>query len=358
MTLITVKEITMQLRSCKISMSKNIDNADQKIDFVLIWVDGNDKKWQAEKAKYDTSVTYGDSDVRFRDWENLQYWFRGVEKFAPWVNKIHFVTWGHLPKWLNTSNPKLNIVNHHDYIPEKYLPTFNSHTIELNLHRIKGLSEQFVYFNDDMFVTNYVQPTDFFKNGKPRDTFALDTIFFGKGSAGFFNGADLEIINTDFPDKHKIFRRDFKKWYNPHNGFKSLIRTTLLLPWPYFSGFYYPHISSNFLKSTFEEVWEKEYDVLDQTCNDKFRQKTNVNQWLFKYWQLASGNYEVISYKTGMCYHIKEKNFAEACNAVRNGKYKITCINDTDNTMNFEEKKQKVLDSFHQLLPEKSSFEI
>ena len=339
-------------------MGKNTDNENQKIDFVLIWVDGNDKKWQAEKAKYDTSITYGDSDIRFRDWENLQYWFRGVEKFAPWVNKIHFVTWGHLPKWLNTDNPKLNIVNHRDYIPEKYLPTFNSHTIELNLHRIKGLSEQFVYFNDDMFLTNYVQPTDFFKNGKPRDTFALDTVFFGKDSAGFFNGADMEIINTDFPDKNKIFKRDFKKWYNPHNGFRSLVRTTLLLPWAYFPGFYYPHISSNFLKSTFEEVWEKEYDVLDKTCTDKFRQKTNVNQWLFKYWQLVSGNYEVISYKTGMCYHIKEKNFAEACNAVRTGKYKITCINDTNNTINFEEKKQRILESFEQLLPEKSSFEI
>ena len=107
------------------------------IDFVIIWVDGNDKQWQAEKAKYDgKTVTNANSEVRFRDWDNLQYWFRGVEKFAPWVNKIHFVTWGHLPKWLDTTNPKLNIVNHKDYIPSKYLPTFNSHTIELNLSLI------------------------------------------------------------------------------------------------------------------------------------------------------------------------------------------------------------------------------
>lgn len=134
------------------------------IDFVIIWVDGNDKQWQAEKAKYDgKTVTNANSEVRFRDWDNLQYWFRGVEKFAPWVNKIHFVTWGHLPKWLDTTNPKLNIVNHKDYIPSKYLPTFNSHTIELNLHRIEGLAEQFVYFNDDMFITAPTKPDDFSK---------------------------------------------------------------------------------------------------------------------------------------------------------------------------------------------------
>ena len=123
------------------------------IDFVMIWVDGNDPEWQKEKAKYDERVvTTANSEVRYRDWDNLQYWFRAVEKFAPWVNKIHFVTWGHLPPWLDTSNPKLHVVNHKDFIPEEYLPTFSSHTIELNLHRIEGLAERFVYFNDDTFL--------------------------------------------------------------------------------------------------------------------------------------------------------------------------------------------------------------
>ena len=86
------------------------------------------------------------------------------------------MTWGHLPEWLDTTNPKLHIVNHKDYIPEEFLPTFNANTIELNLHRIEGLADQFVYFNDDMFVTNYVKPAEFFKNGIPRDVFALNCI--------------------------------------------------------------------------------------------------------------------------------------------------------------------------------------
>ena len=112
----------------------------EKIDFVISWVDGNDKEWQKEREKYIVENNNDNSDVRYRNWDNLKYWFRGVEKFAPFVNKIYFITYGHLPEWLNVNNPKLVIVNHKDYIPEKYLPTFNSHTIELNLHRIKGLS--------------------------------------------------------------------------------------------------------------------------------------------------------------------------------------------------------------------------
>ena len=172
------------------------------IDFVIIWVDGNDREWQAEKARYDgKTVTNANSEVRFRDWDNLQYWFRGVERFAPWVNKIHFVTWGHLPKWLDTSNPKLNIVKHSDFIPEEYLPTFSSHTIELNLHRIEGLAEQFVYFNDDIFINAPVKPEDFFKEGLPLDVGAINCIYFGKDSAGFFHAANLVIINSHFNKK-------------------------------------------------------------------------------------------------------------------------------------------------------------
>ena len=122
------------------------------IDFIITWVDGNDQVWQEEKAKYSGKTTGDDRAKRYRDWEFLQYWFRGIEQCAPWVNKIHFVTCGHLPLWLNTEHPKLNIVNHKDYIPEQYLPTFSCRPIELNLHRIPGLSDNFVYFNDDMFL--------------------------------------------------------------------------------------------------------------------------------------------------------------------------------------------------------------
>ncbi|MBQ3969978.1 MAG: Stealth CR1 domain-containing protein [Clostridia bacterium] len=327
------------------------------IDFVIIWVDGNDPRWRAEKSKYDTNVSgNSNSEVRYRDWDNLQYWFRGVEKFAPWVNKIHFVTWGHVPSWLDTSNPKINIVSHKDYIPEKYLPTFSSHTIELNLHRIKGIADRFVYFNDDMFITAPTKPEDFFKNGLPCDTFALDCICFNKDSAGFFNGANITVINEHF-DKDKAVRKDFKKWFNPKNRFKNIIRTVLLMPWHWFPGFYYQHTPNSFLKSTFEEVWDKEFEILDQTCCDKFRKTGNVNQWLMKYWQLASGNFEVRRDSFALCYHVKEYNYQALLNDIPSQKHNMICINDTADTLDFENKKQGVIEAFEKLLPDKSSFE-
>ena len=334
----------------------NTANLETHIDFVITWVDGNDPQWQAEKQRYAAADTLGDQrDLRFRDWGTLRFWFRGVEKFAPWVNKIYFVTWGHTPKWLNLEHPKLVIVNHKDYIPPEYLPTFNSHTIEMNLHRISGLSEQFVYFNDDMFLISAVRPEDFFIDGKPKDTFALNAIYFGKDSVGLINGCNLSVINDHF-SKKVAFIHNWPKWLTPVNGLKNVIRTLLLLPWPWFPGFLYSHTATNFLKSTFDVIWEKEPELLQHTCQDRFRKPTNVNQWLFKYWQLAEGNFVPCSSRIQHCFHIKS-SVDETCKSIEQQKYKILCVNDTGKTTEFEDKVQKVQAAFYKILPDRSSYE-
>lgn len=140
-----------------------------EIDFVITWVDGADPAWRKEKAGYAPSAQNDDREERYRDWDLLRYWFRGVEAFAPWARKIHFITWGHLPPWLNTEHPKLHVVRHEDYIPKKFLPVFNSNVLEIYMHKIEGLSEHFVYFNDDMFLIRNVKKELFFHNGKPCD---------------------------------------------------------------------------------------------------------------------------------------------------------------------------------------------
>ena len=151
-------------------MKKNNNNKNNKIDFVILWVDGNDENWLKEKNKY--LHLEGDmQENRFRDCNNLKYLFRGIEKYANYVNKVFFITWGHVPKWLNVKNKKLRIVKHEEFIPNKYLPTFNSNVIEMNLHRIKDLSEQFILFNDDLFILNKLEPSYFFQNGKPKDMY-------------------------------------------------------------------------------------------------------------------------------------------------------------------------------------------
>lgn len=329
------------------------------VDFVIAWVDGNDKNWRQEKAKYDgTADTTSDNiDARYREWDNLMYWFRGVEKYAPWVHKIYFLTWGHLPSWLDTSNPKLVIVNHKDYIPAEYLPTFNSHTIELNMHRIKGLSNHFVYFNDDMFLTKPVTKLDFFdEGGLPRDTFALDAIYFAPDSAGAYNGNDLEIINKHFK-KDEQFIKNKKKYWCKCYGMKNLYRTFALNKWHWFPGFKYDHLPSSFLKSTLETVWLEEFEVLDATCKDRFRSKRNVNQWVFKYWQLASGTFSPRSYKFGLVFHLKDYPNNKLKEAIETNKYGMICINDTSKTTDFDLHKEMVKESFNIILPEKSSYE-
>ena len=94
----------------------------EKIDFVLTWVDGSDPDWLAQRREYQPGRGTDAGESRYRDWDNLQYWFRGMEKFAPWVNKIYFVTWGHVPKWLNKAHEKIQIVKHEDFMAPAYLP--------------------------------------------------------------------------------------------------------------------------------------------------------------------------------------------------------------------------------------------
>ena len=102
----------------------------EEIDFVITWVDGQDEAWRREKARYVSDSKKVDAgEERYRDWELLKFWFRGVEKFAPWVRKVHFITWGHLPKWLDTNHPRLHIVRHEDYIPQEFLPVLDRKSV-------------------------------------------------------------------------------------------------------------------------------------------------------------------------------------------------------------------------------------
>lgn len=325
----------------------------EKIDFVIIWVDGNDPKWQEEKAKYSPNKNTDSRNIRYRDWDNLKYWFRGVEKFAPWVNKVYFVTCGHYPEWLNKENPKLVCVKHSDYMPKEYLPTFSSIPIELNIHRIKELSEQFVYFNDDMFITNNVEEEDFFKNGKPVDMAVLNPVTADDKIYSFNLYNDISIINQHF-NKKELLKNNLSNFLNIRYG-KYNIRTLLCLPWNKILGFFEPHHCNSYLKSTFKTVWEKEYNILNESSMHKFRNPDDVNQYIFKYWQYCTGNFypkknekKLITTKSDLgkiCTTIEQQN-------------KFLCINDVaSSNNNFELQKQKVIESFEKILPEKSSFE-
>ena len=108
------------------------------IDFVVTWVNGSDESWIKERAKYLPQTKEQDlrGVQRYRDWDLMRYWFRGVEKYASWVHKIYFITCGQKPEWLNLDCPKLKLIKHSDYMPKDALPTFNSNAIEMRIHNI------------------------------------------------------------------------------------------------------------------------------------------------------------------------------------------------------------------------------
>lgn len=140
------------------------------VDVVYTWVDGSDEEWQRSRAaalgvndpeQFTESAT---AEARFRQHDELRYSLRSLERHAPWVNHIWIVTANQVPAWLRTDHPKVTVVNHHDiWSGEGSLPTFNSHAIEAHLHRIEGLAEHFIYFNDDVFLGRDCAPELFFE---------------------------------------------------------------------------------------------------------------------------------------------------------------------------------------------------
>lgn len=155
-------------------MGENRKGMKLKIDLVYLWVDGNDPKWLDKKnAAIEAAgilAPKGEAVAakRFFDNDELKYSLRGVEKFAPWINHIFVVTDGQTPKWMNPQNQKISVVDIAAIVPRRMRPCFNSALIELYLTNIPGLSEYFIYANDDMFIGGPIKPEFFFhENGRP-----------------------------------------------------------------------------------------------------------------------------------------------------------------------------------------------
>jgi hypothetical protein len=328
------------------------------IDFVITWVDMEDPKWKAEFAKYSgkkENEKNGVSEARFRDYGFLKYWFRGVEKFAPWVRKIHFVTSGQKPEWLDENNPKINLVNHKDYIPAEFLPTYNSVVIERYLHKIPDLAEHFVYFNDDFYIINNISTERFFKNGVPCD---IAVFQYNPSWSQWYKRIknNLKIINRHF-DKKEVMARDHDKWF--HKSYGSRARWNhLLKPYGKFITLRTPHNAQPYLKSTFEEVWAVAEKELTETSANRFRTVTDYTPELFRTWQICKGNFEPYNtYSDTKMFPLMIKP-KQAIKAIYNQSYTLICLNDNVHIRNYAQVMENIKNAFESILPEKSSFEL
>jgi hypothetical protein len=335
-----------------------------QIDFVVTWLDSSDPEWQKSLALYSPNSKGHKESARFRSTDFFMYWFRAVERYAPWVHKVYLVTNGKYPDWINKDCPKLELVKHADFIPAEYLPTFNCRTIELHLHKIKGLSEHFVYFNDDMLLNAPVKPDYYFRNGLPCDinneTFLNVPIYTPKDKFGNYISmlADIGVINRHF-DRRETFRQSPKRWFWPHLKIKGMIVSTILLDKKLFIGFSNYHTEQTFLKSVYEEIWEKEPDVLKAACT-RFREDNTVNNYIFRYWQLAKNLFYPLRRKSTFFFLIERDVVKQIEETLLKEKSISICMNDSslcteENYIYINKELQKL---FEKKYPEKSSFEI
>lgn len=163
------------------AMVTAVDATDFPVDAVWTWVDDADPAWQsrlddARRQAGMAVVDRGDHEARFRNHDELKYSLRSVAMYAPWIRHHYIVTDDQTPAWLDSSNPDVTVVSHREIFKDpSALPTFNSHAIGSQLHRIPGLAEQFLVFNDDVFLGRQLSKADFFLGNGMAKTFRSPT---------------------------------------------------------------------------------------------------------------------------------------------------------------------------------------
>lgn len=291
------------------------------MDVVITYVNGNDPIWKKDYEEY-TNVPI--MQKRFRDWGTLKYLLRGIETCMPFVNNVFLVV-SHdtqVPEWADTSN--LKIVLHKDIIPSEFLPVFNSTAIEMFLHRIKGLEEQYVYFNDDMFPVGNCKETDFYRDGKA--VLGMTRHLFASGMY------KIQCRNSD-----RLARKAAGK------------SASLFFVRP-------QHICSPMLKTECEQIFAAAKDEILSSVT-RIRVEKNLNQYVFLDYMYHRGKLipEKISNKhfsTAIASSAKLRSFILAPTR------SFCCINDVHlKDDKFVELQQSVISAFEEKFPKKSRFE-
>ena len=292
------------------------------MDAVITYVDGLDPLWQKD---YDAVVGAPRLAKRFRDWGTLRYLLRGVETCMPFIRKVFLVVSreSQVPEWVNRET--VTTVLHSDIIPAEFLPTFNSTTIEMFLHRIPGLDEQFIYFNDDFFPLMPFDATDFFTE---------DGRAVAHHSAHFFAGS-LYMVQTRRADR--LARKAL--------GLKKSIR--YVRP---------QHTVTTMLRSCSEKVSAAVEEDIRASLTTT-RDAANLNQYI---WSDAL-YYQGLTEQKG----ISNKHFSLAvadvdkiCRFIVNPTRKMACINDVEmSDARYMEYRRGLLEAFGKRFPQPSKYE-
>ena len=291
------------------------------MDIVITYVDGNDPVWKQDYQKY-TNVPV--MEKRFRDWGTLKYLLRGIEVYMPFIRNVYLVVShpSQVPSWADTEN--LKVVLHSDIIPADYLPTFNCNPIEMHLHRIEGLDEEYLYFNDDLYPLAPCRPEEFFRDGKGVLKFSSHWIV---------SGMYKHICkNSDVAARKALGMPRSCRFIRPQ------------------------HTCTAMLKSQCEELYAKlEPEILASLT--RTRTADNLNQYLFLDYQYYKGLMidEKISNKHfSVALASPDKLYDYILNPLRN----LMCVNDVNLKENrYEALRDAMHRAFEKKFPSKSRFE-
>jgi hypothetical protein len=267
---VTTEVDEVSVRTLPLMAAPTVHECTFPVDVVLTWVDGRDPAWNAARLERlaglsGTATTRESSGrARFVSRDELRYSLRSIHLFAPWVRRIHLVTAGQVPQWLDASHPQVSVVDHAAILPPEALPTFNSHAIESRLHRIPGLAEHFLYFNDDMFLGRPVAPGAF---------------FHANGLAKFFpSPAQLEagpptVYDAPVAAAGKNNRRLLEDRFG-----RCIAQKMMHVPYP-------------LLKSVLEEIERELPEEVRRTAEHQFRHPADLSipSSLAHYWAYLSG---------------------------------------------------------------------
>lgn len=234
---------------------ENLLHINFPIDVVYTWVDDSDPVWKEKYLDYKSKVeaeilgNFATDTARFSNHDELRYSIKSIQQNIPWVRNIFIVTDNQKPAWLD-DNDKIKFIDHKDIIDEKFLPTFNSHVIEANLHKIPDLAEHFIYFNDDVFVARPLPAAHFFKNN------GISSLFLSQKSL-----SAMQLRGTDTPTLSASHQSTlmFK------NDFQTIIDTPLV------------HTYVPLRKSVFEKAWNLYGAEINSFLPNKFRTNNDLN---------------------------------------------------------------------------------
>ena len=291
------------------------------MDIVITYVNGLDPVWQADYERYTNQPVLV---KRFRDWGTLRYLFRGIAENMSFIRKVHLVVSheSQVPEWVNRD--EVNVVLHKDIIPAEYLPVFNSNPIEMHLHCIEGLDEEYLYFNDDVFPLKPCSASDFFDGGK------------------CFLGMSHHLIVWDM-FKHICRNSD-------HLARKALgLKPSLFFLRP-------QHICTPMFRSECEELYEKMKEEIIARMT-RTRTKNNVAQYIFLNYTYLKGR--LINKR------LSKKHFSVGISSIKrltefikNPTRKLTCINDVQlSEERYSELRVALLNAFEVRFPQKSKYE-